>query len=295
MPSCLNCQTPYEEGQRFCKTCGTDLMSIGAQQIACPGCGVPITDQAFCHECGTHLDVAPAPAKQVPPAVLPVKPRGGFVNKIAKGSPMQILALVGGCLVLLVLILVGISWLSGGRTSPAPGDTLSQGKASGSAAKSAPAGGTTPEVLGPPYFSKPTKLAELGSATVKVAPAEPALSLKEEMEETLFNMRKGQEQKDIDLFMACFSPSFPELDKKRQETLKRWVVYDFSQLVFNIDDVQEEGADSHIALVTWDVQARNRNSEKVTASTQQFKVRFIKEQGRQLIKSLDKEGKEENK
>ncbi len=51
-------------------------------------------------------------------------------------------------------------------------------------------------------------------------------------------------------------------------------------------------ADSHIALVTWDVQARDRNNQKTTTSSQQFKVRFIKEQGRQLIKSLEKEGKE---
>ncbi len=156
---------------------------------------------------------------------------------------MQILALVGGCLVVLAVILVGISLITG-RTGSGPADALSRGKAPGQAARPAPAGSATPEVLGPPFFSKPTKMTEFAKATVAVDPAvhEPQLSLKEELEETLFNMRKGQEEKDINLFMSCFSPSFPDLDKKRQETLKRWVVFDFSQLVFNIDDVQEEGA-----------------------------------------------------
>jgi hypothetical protein len=295
MPSCSNCQTPYEEGQRFCKACGTEL-SVELRQASCPSCGAQLSDQAFCHECGTRLNAASAPERQVPPTVFPVKQEGGFVTKIAKGSPMQILALVGGCLVLLILILAGISWLSGGRTGSTPVDTLSQGKAPGFAAKRAPAGGATPEVLGPPYFSKPTKIADLGKTALALAPAvpEPELSLKDDMEETLFKMRKGQEQKDINLYMSCFSPSFPDLQKKRQETLERWVVYDFPQLVFNIDEVQEAGPDSHMALVTWEVEARNRNTRKVQTLSQRFKVGFTKERGHLLIKSLEKEGKEEN-
>jgi len=197
--------------------------------------------------------------------------------------------------VVLALILVGVNWLSG-RTSSGPEATVTQSKVPSEAGKPSPAGSGTPEVLGPPFFSKPTKVEELGKATVAITPAvnEPALSLKEEMEETLFSMRKGQEQKDINLFMSCFSPSFPDLEKKRQETIKRWVVYDFPQLVFNIDDVHEVGADSHIALVTWEVQAQNINTQKVATSSQKFKVWFTKEQGRRLVKSLEKEGKEEN-
>lgn len=225
MPSCSNCQTPYEEGQKFCKTCGTDLMSTGSQQIDCPGCGMPISDraQAFCHECGMRLDVAPVPKiKDAPSTLPPQQGRTGSRNKMLKGSRMQILALVGSSLVLLVSIVVGIYWLSG-RTSSGPAATVTQSKGPSEAGKPSPAGDATPEVLGPPYFSKPTKVEELGKATVATVPAvnEPALSLKEEMEETLFNMRKGQEQKDINLFMSCFSPSFPDLEKKRQETITR--------------------------------------------------------------------------
>lgn len=52
-------------------------------------------------------------------------------------------------------------------------------------------------------------------------------------------------------------------------------------------------ADSHIALVTWEVQAQNINTQKVATSSQKFKVWFTKEQGQRLIKSLEKEGKEE--
>jgi hypothetical protein len=195
---------------------------------------------------------------------------------------LQILALVGGCLVVLIVVWVGISWLSGGRSGSAPPEMLGQ---------------APPEVLGPPFFSKPTKVAELSKSSIALATAvhEPGLSLKEELEETLFKMRKGQEQKDINLYMSCFAPSFPELEKKQKETLTRWVVYDFTQLAFNIDDLQETDADNQIASVTWEVQARNRNTQKVQTFSQRFKVGFTREQGQRLIKSLEKEGgKEEN-
>ena len=291
MPSCLNCQTPYEEGQKFCKTCGTEL-SAGMRQSSCPACGTQLSNQAFCHACGTRLDAASTRQDR-----LPVSPPGqrqaGFIDKLVKGYPLQILGLVGGCLAILVLAFVGISWLSGDKNGSMPPEINSQApKIPGASAQPPVTIRTTPEVLGPPFFSKPTKIAELGKSSVEPAPAvhEPGLSLKEELEETLFKMRRGQEQKDIDLYMSCFSPSFPELEKKKKETLTRWVVYDFTHLVFNIEDVQEIAADNHIALVTWEVKARNRNNQKVESFNQRFKVAFIKDQGQQLIKSLEKEG-----
>lgn len=293
MPSCFNCQTPYEEGQRFCKTCGTPLIEATAQPIACPGCGTMLTpDQVFCHECGAAVDAAPKLTRPEPPPRLQ-RPQG-FVDRVVKGSPAHILALVGGCLLILIVLVLGINWLVGrGTTSSTPGITA-QGKTPVSAKK--PAGALpTSGVLGPPYFSKPTDLAKLNPSISKegaAAGADQELSPKEEMEEVLFNLRKAQIEKDIDLYMSCFSPSYPDLEQRRDNTLKNWRAFEFSQMLFNFDDMQEVAPDSHIALITWDIQASNINTQKITNSTQQYKVWFVKERGKWLIKSLEKEGKE---
>jgi hypothetical protein len=315
MPTCAKCQTPYTEGQRFCKGCGGNLLQPVATY--CPGCGTQLTDQAFCHECGQRLDVAPAP-KPAPvpepaPAPAPAPPRvnkpsplppprqrSGFIDKVAKGSPIHILTLVGGCLVVLAISLVGISKLSD-RSGSVSLDHNSHAKApAASSGQAKPAAGAVdPELLGPPFFSKATKVAELAQ-TAAQTPAPPAagvpeqpLTFREEMEEVLLTMRKGHEDKKIDVFMSCFATSFPDLKKKRDDTLRNWVIYDYSHIIFNIDNVEEVGPNNIIALVTWEVQAQNRSTRKINISSQQYKVLFIKEQGRCVINSLEKEVKEQ--
>jgi hypothetical protein len=293
MPSCFNCQTPYEEGQRFCKTCGTPLVNPTVKPMACPGCGTMLTsDQSFCHECGAAVDAIPKPAP-VQPSSSWQRPQG-FIDRVIKGSPAHILALVGGCLLILIILALGINWFAGrGTKSSSPGLTA-QGKTAAGAQK--PSGGIPASgVLGPPYFSKPTDLAKLNPPIPKGEAAtapDQQLSPKEEMEEILFNLRKGQEEKDLTLYMSCFSPTYPNLDQKKEDTLKSWKTFEFSQMLFKIDDIQEVAPDSQIATVTWDIQARNLNNQKVTKSSQKYKVWFVKEGGKWLIKSLEKEGKE---
>jgi hypothetical protein len=295
MPSCSNCQTPYEEGQRFCKTCGNSLKEATPKPIACLGCGVMLTsDQSFCHECGAVVDATPTP--ELPQLPASGQRPQGFFDRVIKGSPAHILALVGGCLLILIVIGLGVSWFMGRGGTPSRPGLIAQEKTPVKAKAQNPPGGLpTSGVLGPPYFSKPTDLAKLNPPTAKggaITVSDQELSPKEEMEEVLFNLRKGQEAKDLTLYMSCFSPSYPNLDKKREDTLKSWQTFEFSQMLFNIEDIREVAPDSHIALVTWDIEARNLNNQKVTKSSQQYKVWFIKDAGKRLIKSLEKEGKE---
>jgi hypothetical protein len=292
MPICANCQTPYEEGQRFCKTCGGSLIKETPEPTVCPGCGTILTNQAFCHECGTPLDATPKPSRPEPSSKW--ERCQGFVDRLVKGSPAHILALVGGCLLVLIIIILGITWISGRGTISSSPEMTARGKATSSGQK--PSGEVpTSGVLGPPFFSKPTDLAKLNPTTAKegtIAGPDQQLSLKEEIEEVLFNLRKGQVEKDIIIYMSCFSPSYPNLEQKREDTLKNWREFEFLKMLFNIDEIQEVAADSHIALVTWDIQTRNINTLKETKSSQKYKVWFVKDAGKRLIKSLEKEGKE---
>jgi hypothetical protein len=293
MPKCFNCRTPYREGQKFCKACGTSLVNPAVKPMSCPRCRTVLAaNQSFCHECGAVLAPVSKPAR--------AQPRSrrqwpqGFVDRVVKGYPAHILALVGGCLLVLIVLAVGVNWLGGWGSISSLLSLTGQGKTTASTPK--PAGEIpTSGVLGPPYFSKPTDLAKLNPPTAKggaITAPNQELSPKEEMEEVLFNLRKGQEEKDLTLYMSCFSPTYPDLEQKKEDTLKIWKTFEFSQMLFNIEDIQEVAPDTQVALVTWEIQARNLNTQKVATSSQKYKVWFIKEAGKWLIKSLEKEGKE---
>ena len=57
MPNCPECNFPYEEGQKFCNTCGTKLPSFIKQKV-CPVCGNTLLENTkVCNICGTPVNV----------------------------------------------------------------------------------------------------------------------------------------------------------------------------------------------------------------------------------------------
>ena len=57
--NCPDCQSPVEETQKFCRTCGAEL------RLNCSGCGSPILlGDGFCGECGLALETGKEPANK---------------------------------------------------------------------------------------------------------------------------------------------------------------------------------------------------------------------------------------
>src|SRR4030042_1657162 len=193
MPQCPHCQTEYEEGQRYCKICGSYLLHRENGDTLCPQCGIRVSQrQEFCHECAAPLKgeaaAAPAPPAPAPPA-----------------------------------------------TPPAP----------------------------------------------------QAPSLKEELQGALSTMREARLKKDIIQLMNCYSVTLPDLEEKRRETLKSWENYDYTNLVFTMDEIQPLGVDNANAKVTWYVDIKNRRTGELISSTQAYQVRFAKELGQWRDRSLE--------
>jgi hypothetical protein len=115
--------------------------------------------------------------------------------------------------------------------------------------------------------------------------------LKKQLEELLQNMREAQLKKDLDRYMKFYSRNFPDLNKKRQMTLKNWDLYNYLELEFKLEDVKLLITGNALALVTWNIKYQNANSEESNNFTQTFKVWFSNEANKWRIDKLELVGK----
>jgi hypothetical protein len=254
MPQCPHCQTPYENGQRYCSMCGSFLLHPEEGDTFCPQCGVRVSPrQEFCHECDAPLKGAKAavdvlgPEPEAPgatPASSPAPPPS------KTGMPAWLLALLIGSGIVIIILLVLL--FSRGTKSPVP----------------------------PP--------APKAEAPAPSAPTPaPAATLKEQLQNVLSTLREAQLHKDIFKFMSVYSLTYPNLDEKRANTLKSWEDFDYTNLVFTINKIQSINPDNAIAWVTWYIDSRNRRTQELSSTTQTYQVRFAKELGKWRIRSLE--------
>jgi len=241
-----------EQGDTFCPQCD---VRVSPRQEFCHECDAPLKGQATPEPAGT-ASVAAAPAPGAAPAKIP-----------PSGMPSWLLGvLIGaGILVLILLILL----FTRGTTKPPPLPPPPKVEAP---APAPPAATATPSAPATP-------------APESAAPAEAML--KEQLQKELSILRDAQLRKDIVLFMSTYSLTYPELDDKRNSTLKAWQTYDFTNLVFTVDKNQSIDADNAIALVTWYMDTKNRQTQELSSSSQTFQVRFAKELGKWRIRSLE--------
>jgi len=255
MPQYPHCQSPFEEGQRYCSVCGTFLHPEEGDQF-CPQCGTRvIPQQVSCHECNAPLKgEAPAAAARAPEAPAGAcPPEAPAAGAPPKGMQPWVLGLVIGVGVIIAILLI----LLFTRVTPTP-----------------------------PLPPKAEAPAEEPTARGTTAPT-PAPALKEQLQGVLANLREAHLKKDILLYMNCYSLAFPDRDAKRKETLKTWDNYDYANLVFTLSELQPLDSENAIAQATWYIDTRDRRTQELGSLKQVYQIRFAKELGNWRIRSLE--------
>ena len=268
MPQCPHCQVPYEDGQRYCSTCGSFLLHPEQGDTFCSQCDVRVSNrQEFCHECDAPLkgDPAALAAEAETPLAQAQAPSPASAPKA--GMPSWLTGVLVGAAILVIILLI-LLFTRGTSTPPAPA--------------------LAPKAEAPAPAPPAATLAPTKPATPAPEPAKPAeATLQEQLQKELAILREAQLRKDIVLFMSVYSLTYPELDNKRASTLKAWEGFDFTNLVFTIDKIQSIDPDNAIARVTWYMDTKNRRTQDLLSSTQTFQVRFAKELGKWRIRSLE--------
>ncbi|MGQ9689568.1 MAG: double zinc ribbon domain-containing protein [Desulfobaccales bacterium] len=302
MPQCPTCKTPYELGQRYCQTCESYLLDLEKGDYFCPQCGIRVAPgQEVCHKCNASLvEPAAAPAGAAPaaptsgPAPTPSGPPPHLGETMP--PPRSLPLWVPGTLIaagFIIVILLAVIFSRPGEkatTVAEPPTTSAPATTPGPTAitPSQPSAVTpTPQATTPPAAgTTPVEKPAAAISTETTPPRSREEIMKEEVRETLNNLKKAQINQDIILFMSCYSYLYPSLDKKRKQTLAYWSNFRYLDLEFSLDEIKPLGPDSLLAHVTWNMQVQNRKSHEFQSSTQIFEVALGKELGVWRIRSL---------
>jgi predicted RNA-binding Zn-ribbon protein involved in translation (DUF1610 family) len=245
MPVCQKCQSPYDEWQHYCLTCGQYLKDEPPFSHRCPQCGILVPQEhTYSHKCAVPLkDDSSSPSRLI------------SRWKWMTGGLIATLLILGT-----ILALYLIAWP---RRVPAP-------MAESPAAPLAVAENRTV------------------SGEVKANETSPAVdSLQAEVEEILNRIKEANLQKNILLYMGTLSALYPQIDKKRQEISKTYEKFDFKQMAFTVNKLQEIDSDTAIAEVKWSSIAQNLTTRDMRSDDFYYRIRLAKELGQWKIIKIE--------
>jgi hypothetical protein len=99
------------------------------------------------------------------------------------------------------------------------------------------------------------------------------------------SIRMANLQKDIDLFMSCFSRDFKGRDGKRVDALKMWENYNYLNLSYELKNKSISGDTSNIQL-EWLVKTSQKRSGKIQEGKTLLDVTLKREDGLWKIKEI---------
>jgi hypothetical protein len=111
----------------------------------------------------------------------------------------------------------------------------------------------------------------------------------EEITDILKQIRQAQLNKDINLFLNAYSPSFPNIDKKKEIILKTWHQHNYLDMHFHVEDIQKPNANTIIARVAWDITIVDVRSKKKSNLLKDYTIYFSDVSGKWLIQELIRE------
>jgi hypothetical protein len=99
-------------------------------------------------------------------------------------------------------------------------------------------------------------------------------------------IRSAQLKNDINLFLNAYSPSFPNISKKKEDILKIWQQYHYLDMHYYIDDIKKIDVNTIIARVTWEITYIDAHTNKKKTLLRNYTVYLSDISGKLLIQEL---------
>jgi hypothetical protein len=123
-------------------------------------------------------------------------------------------------------------------------------------------------------------------------PVKPTdISERKEIQYVLDQIRKAQMDKDINLFLQAYSPTYPNLAEKKEDLLRSWQKYNYLDVNFNINNIQKKNAHTLIAEVACDITLEDIHSRKRSNLMKDYIINFSDNSGKRLIQEVSPDNK----
>jgi predicted nucleic acid-binding Zn ribbon protein len=227
MTICPQCHTVHGEEHSFCQRCGNPL--VEEERVAsrpCSNCGGPLyPGQNFCTECGQRVKTA---AGQRPGARV-AREDELFYRAPASRSRRRPASRgsgaakwLAGLLGLVILAGVFYFWPKSPERKPV-----------------APLPGLPPTTTG----------------------TERTDTLARDVERLAERIRAAHMKKDMNMFISCYAPTYPNLGDLERQTYENWKNYDFKNVSYHIANLRRTGPNQAVAEFIWNFQLVNNQTK----------------------------------
>ena len=145
---------------------------------------------------------------------------------------------------------------------------------------------------------KPQVLSGAGGEMTSAEPAPAARTafpdgpIHEKLLKLLQQIRDAHYKKDIHMFLEAYSPTFADIEQKRDLTLKSWRRYDFLDVQFQVTGLRQEDENTLNGVVNWTFKTLDRKNNAITTTSRSYDVKFTKESGQWLIQGIEPRSKD---
>jgi uncharacterized membrane protein YvbJ len=232
---CPKCNIEYDEGKKFCRKCGSFLLSEEGstfetplveltelkkpeEDLFCPTCQTSYKKGKYCRQCGSLL-VHGIPSQTPTIRSIEKSPIRKFSKEPLKSSlrPSPLLSAVA-----IIVLIISVGFFLWQRH-----DQISQ------------------PITAPPQSPPPS---------IEIEENEKIESLFEKIREANLN-------KNIDLFMSCYSIDFKDRKKKEIDTLESWKKFNYLDLVYHLKERTISGEMANVR-VEWQMKVDQKGSKQ---------------------------------
>ncbi len=108
-----------------------------------------------------------------------------------------------------------------------------------------------------------------------VAPA-PQEDLRREVERLAEKIRAAHLSKDINKWLNCYAPGYPDLGRLENQILELWKNYDIKEVTYRISDVEKRGDRQASALLVWNIQVYDQRTHDYMLLRPAYNVTLVK-------------------
>jgi hypothetical protein len=254
LPTCPFCGASVDHESNFCSTCGTILKVPDSTRDHCPQCGAQVSEsQSVCFVCNWPLEEGMAPT-----VAAPAGDKGRRPSPLSKIYRFRAVFFAVGIGVLVVFSLI-LFWLAQSKHGQQQ---------------------TKPAM---PMLEKETGLSATMPSPLPILEAKAPYKPEQKVEEFLNNFRSTQLQKELERYLAFYSPNFPDLQNKRETMSKFWANYDYIKLDYKILEIKPISENTLFVKVSWDARIKNKKNGTINKLTNAYNLTLKFEENNLLI------------